>query len=114
LPGQLPEHRTQNSELRKLTSAAQDAILPHEGRWVMSMEMVRSALLWCTVINYTFLLIWFLLYVLPHGWLYRIWGRWFHLTHEQFDALNFGGIVLYKAGIMLFNLAPLVALYLAG
>ena len=80
----------------------------------MSIEMLRSTLLWCTAINYAVLLIWFLLYVLPHGWLYRLWGRWFHLTDEQFDALSFGGILLYKLGIMLFNLAPLVALYLAG
>ena len=80
----------------------------------MSIEMVRSTLLWCTVINYAVLSIWFLVYVLGHGWLCRLWGRWFHLTVEQFDALNFGGMSLYKLGIMLFNLAPLVALYLAG
>ena len=80
----------------------------------MSIEVVRSALLWCTVINYAVLLIWFLLIVLPHKWLYRLWGRWFQLTAEQFDALNFGGIMLYKLGIMLFNLVPLLALYLAG
>jgi hypothetical protein len=78
------------------------------------MEMVRSALLWCTVVNFAFLSIWLLLIVLPHEWVYRIWGRWFHLTHAQFDALNFGGILLYETGILLFNLAPLVALYLAG
>ncbi len=80
----------------------------------MSIEMARSFFLWCTVINYASLLLWFLLYVSPHVWLYRLWGRWFHLTAEQFDALNFGGILLYKLGIILFNLAPLVALYLVG
>ena len=79
----------------------------------MSIEMVRSALLWCTVINYALLLIWFLLYALPHAWLNRLWGRWFGLTTEQFDTVNFGGIVLYKLGIILLNLVPLVALYIA-
>ena len=80
----------------------------------MSIEIVRGALLWCTAINYAVLLIWFLLLVSPHEWLYRLWGRWFQLTAEQFDALNFGGIMLYKLGILLFNLVPLLALYLAG
>ena len=80
----------------------------------MSIEMVRSTLLWCTVINYALLLIWFVLYALPHGWLYQLWGKWFHLTTEQFDTLNFAGMMLYKLGIMLLNLAPLIALYLAG
>jgi hypothetical protein len=80
----------------------------------MNLEMARSFLLWCTVINYAVLLIWFLLYVLPHKWLYRLLGRWFRLTEEQFDLLNFAGIVVYKLGIILFNLVPLVALYVAG
>ena len=80
----------------------------------MSIEMARSALLWCTVINYAVLLIWFLLCALPHAWLYRFWGRWFGLTTERFDTINFAGIVLYKLGIILFNLVPLVALYLVS
>ena len=80
----------------------------------MSIEMARSILLWCAVINYGFLVIWFLLYALPHGWLYRLWGRRFRVTAEQFDALNLAGIVLYKLGILLLNLVPFLALYIAG
>ena len=80
----------------------------------MSIQLARNTLLWCTVINYALLLIWFMLYALPHAWLYRIWGRWFRLTVGQFDTLNFAGIVLYKLGILLLNLVPLGALYLAG
>jgi hypothetical protein len=44
------------------------------------------------VINYVLVVVWFLLSVLPHESLYRLWGRWFHLTAEQFDAINFAGI----------------------
>ena len=80
----------------------------------MSIDVVRNAFLWCTVINYVVLLTWFLLYVLPHRWLYRLWARWFPLTAEQFDAINFAGIALYKLGILLFNLAPYVALRIVG
>ncbi len=80
----------------------------------MSLETLRGVLLWCTIINYAVLLTWFLLYVLPHAWLYRLWSRWFRLTAEQFDAVNFGGIVLYKLGVILFNLVPLLALYIVG
>jgi hypothetical protein len=80
----------------------------------MSIDIVRNVFLWCTVINYVLLVVWFLLYVLPHEPLYRLWGRWFHLTAEQFDAINFGGIALYKLGILLFNLVPYVALRIVG
>jgi len=80
----------------------------------MSIEMVRSALLWCAVLNYVLLMVWFLLFVLPHGWLYRLCSRWFRLTLEQFDVINFSGIVLYKVAILLLNLVPYLALRIIG
>jgi uncharacterized protein DUF6868 len=76
----------------------------------MDIEVVRNALLWCTIINYGFLIFWVVLYVLVHTWLRRLWGFWFRLTTEQFDAINFAGIMIYKVGILLFNLVPYVAL----
>jgi hypothetical protein len=80
----------------------------------MSIEIARRTLLWCAVINYALLLVWFLLSVLTHNWLHRLWGKWFRLSAEQFDAVNFTGIVLYKTGIILFNIVPCVALYIVG
>jgi hypothetical protein len=79
----------------------------------MSVELVRNTLLWCTVINYGLLIVWFLLFALPHAWLHRLWGRWSRLSAEQFDAIGYAGIVLYKMGILLFNLVPYVALLIA-
>ena len=80
----------------------------------MSIEAVRNALLWCTVINVAVLMVWSLLWALPHEWLYRLTIRSFHLTAEQFNTINFGGIVMYKLGILFFNLAPYFALRIAG
>jgi hypothetical protein len=67
-------------------------------------------LLWCAIMNFALLAVWSLLFVMPHEWVYRLWSRWFRLSIEQFDAVNFAGIVLYKMGILLFNLIPYVAL----
>ena len=33
----------------------------------MTIEAVRRALLWCTVINYGILVVWFLVFLLAHG-----------------------------------------------
>jgi hypothetical protein len=76
----------------------------------MSIELMRSFLLWCTVINYGILLMWFAMFVWAHEWIQRIHGRWFRLTAEQFDCLHYAGMSVYKIGILLFNLAPYVAL----
>jgi hypothetical protein len=76
----------------------------------MTIEVTRSFLLWCTVINYAVLLVWFLVFVFAHDSMLRIHGRWFRLSRDQFDALHYAGMSLYKVGILLFNLVPLVAL----
>jgi hypothetical protein len=76
----------------------------------MNIEKLRYLLLWCTILNYGFVIVWFLLVVLARRPLYAIWRKWFHLSEEQFDRLNFTGIMLYKIGILMFNLVPLFAL----
>ena len=80
----------------------------------MTIEFTRRFLLWCTVINYGVLLVWFLAFAFAHDWIQRIHGRWFRLSRDQFDALHYAGMSLFKIGIMLFNLVPLVALSILG
>lgn len=71
-------------------------------------------LLWSLIINYVILLIWFLAFVFARNWLQRLHGRWFQLSDTGFDAIHYGGMAIYKIGILLFNLAPLLALWLMG
>lgn len=78
----------------------------------MSIETARGFFLWCSLINYGILLLWALPVMFWRDGLYRLWGRWFRLSYEQFDAINMGGITLYKIGIILFNIVPCIALYL--
>jgi hypothetical protein len=80
----------------------------------MNIETLRELLLWCTVINYGLLLWWFAVFVLAHDWIYRLHGRWFRIPVEQFDAIHYGGMAVYKIGIFLFNLMPLLALYIVA
>ncbi len=80
----------------------------------MSIETARDVLLWCTVINYGVLVWWFLVFTLAHDRLHRLHGRWFHLPDEQFDAIHYGGMAIYKISILLFNLVPYVALRIVG
>ncbi len=80
----------------------------------MNIEMARSFLLWCTVINYGVLLVWGLLFLLAHDALLRVWGTWIRVSADQFDMLNVAGITIYKIGVFLFNLVPCIALYIIG
>lgn len=76
----------------------------------MTVEIVREALLWCAVINYGVLIVWFLVFSLAHDWIYRLHSRWFRLSPERFDAVHYGGMAIYKVGVLLFNLVPYIAL----
>jgi len=69
-------------------------------------------LLFSTLINYALLIVWFLAFVNARDWMRRFHGRWFKLPDATFDAIHYGGMAAYKIGIVLFNLAPLLALWL--
>ena len=76
----------------------------------MSIELTRHFLLWCTVINYGVLLLWFVVFVFARNWIQRIHTRWFRLPNDQFDSLHYAGMSIYKIGILLFNRVPFVVL----
>jgi hypothetical protein len=73
---------------------------------------IKHVLLWCVGLNYAILLIWSGVFVFAHDWMYRIHTRWFKLPRETFDAMHYAGLAVYKIGIILLNLVPLVALCL--
>ncbi len=76
----------------------------------MTLEIIRDMLGWCAVINYSFLLWWFLFFSLAHEWIYRLHRKWFNISVETFDAIHYAGMALFKIGIFLFNLVPYIAL----
>jgi len=80
----------------------------------MTIDMIREALLWCTVINMGILLYWFLFIVFAHDWVYRVHGKWFKLSVEKFDAIHYAGISFFKICIYFFNLVPYFALRIVG
>lgn len=78
------------------------------------MAEIEDILLWSLAINYALLLTWFGIFAWAHQWMYQLHLRWFRLSVERFDALNWAGIAAYKPGIILLNLVPLLAIYLAS
>lgn len=79
----------------------------------MSMEALRHFLLWCTVIDYGVLLLWTALTVFGFGGMQRLCSRLYGVSAEHFYAINFAGIVFFKSAVIVFNLVPLIAVYLA-
>jgi hypothetical protein len=76
----------------------------------MTSALAIQFLLWSLVFNYAVLFVWFLAFLFARGWLRRLHGKWFNLSDGAFDAIHYGGMAIYKIGILLFNLVPLVPL----
>lgn len=80
----------------------------------MNIETLTKLLAWCTTINLGLLFIWIIIFILAHDWMYGIHKKWFNLTNEQFDAIHYGGMGLFKLFILLFNLVPYLACRIIG
>jgi len=80
----------------------------------MTIEVARALLMWCTIVDYGILLVWFGAFVFAHDVMLGIHARWFHLSRDQFDAIHYLGMSIFKIGIMLFNLVPFVVLSILG
>ena len=76
----------------------------------MTLEVIRAALGWFTIINWGLLLIWVLFLRLGHDFVYRVHSKWIQVPVDEFNAIHYKGMAYYKTGIILFNLAPYLAL----
>ncbi len=80
----------------------------------MDIETVRQFFLWCTIINLAMIYLWAGVFVLGRDWLHRFHGRWFRLREDHFDAIHYTLMGVYKVGILLFCLVPLISLWIIG
>ena len=80
----------------------------------MTLETIRDVLGWCSVINIGLLLWWLLWFMLAHDFMYRFHGKWFKLSVEKFDAINYALMGFFKIGIILFNVVPYLSLRIVG
>lgn len=78
----------------------------------MDLDKLSDFLVWCLAFNYTVLLVWFIAFVFARSWFWRLHVRWFALSDEIFDAVHYGGMAVLKLLILVFNLAPLFALWM--
>lgn len=76
----------------------------------MTVQMLRSAFLWCFIINTALLLWWFLFITFAHDWVYRMHSRWYSLSVERFDAIHYAGMMIFKTAIFILNFVPFIAL----
>jgi hypothetical protein len=79
-------------------------------------ESLAAVLIRCFLIGIVFLALWFLAFLLAGDWILSAHSRWFQITARDLHLMNYGGMLLMKACLFLFFLAPYISirLMLAG
>jgi len=84
------------------------------GGMEMSIEMIRSFFMWCSVINIGLLLFGFVMFWTGRCWIYKVHSKLFNISEENFTAIWYLLLALYKTEVILFNVIPCIALYIIG
>lgn len=80
----------------------------------MNLDILRTFLAWCTVINLCLYFLMFLVCAFAGDWVYRLHNTWFPMPRQAFNLIIYGFIGLYKLLIIMFNVVPYIALIIAG
>lgn len=76
----------------------------------MDTEILTSVLMWCSVMNYSILILWILMLTFAKDWFYSLQAHWFPLTREELIRCNYLLYGSYKLAILVLNVIPWIAL----
>lgn len=80
----------------------------------MDLGELKTLLGWCIVINYGVLLIWFAVVMVAGNWLYGVHARLFRIDSDDVPMQHFKLFGQFKLLVMVFNIAPWLALLILG
>lgn len=82
---------------------------------VSGLRLIASALLWCFVVSYALLIVWFCIFICPmlRGWAHSIHSLWIELSPREFALLNYYGMGFLKLCIFVLFLCPCIGLRVA-
>ena len=70
--------------------------------------------MWCTILNVALLCLWTVLFLAVPNIVYRTQHRFFPISREAFDVIMYCFLGAYKLLIIVFALAPWLALLIVG
>lgn len=76
----------------------------------MNIETLTSFFMWCTAINVGLLLFWTAMLLGAPDLTYRTQKRFVDISRSQFDLAMYGFLGLFKLFVIIFNVAPWIAL----
>lgn len=79
----------------------------------MNFVMLRTFLMWCTIINGGILIVWTLAFLFAPNLVYRTQKRFVDIPQATFNTMMYAFIGAFKIIFLAFNLVPYLALLMA-
>jgi len=80
----------------------------------MDIHTLTSFFMWCTIINFGFLLFLALVFMLAPNLTYKIQSRFIPISRETFNIVFYSFIGLFKVVVLVFNVVPWIVLLIIG
>lgn len=80
----------------------------------MTIQILTSFFMWCTIINVALLVVSSLIMLALSDWIYGIHSKLFGISREAFDIIIYSFLGFFKVMVFVFNLVPWVALLIIG
>ena len=71
---------------------------------------LKDFCIWCAVVNTVVMFVWFLNLTVTHDFMYKQHSRWFQISEQKFDAIQYSCVAGFKLFIVFFNIVPYIAL----
>ncbi|MFW6151675.1 MAG: DUF6868 family protein [Verrucomicrobiota bacterium] len=76
--------------------------------------MLSEFLMWCTILNFGFLMLSFLFLSFAGDFIYKVHSKLFSMPRETFNVVLYSFLGMYKIFWLVLNLVPWMALKLIG
>ena len=76
------------------------------------LDRVAGIFLWCFLLSFALLLLWFVFYLLAGDWAYSIHAGWFELSRRDFALVNYWGMAFTKFCAIIIFLFPYLSIKL--
>jgi hypothetical protein len=80
----------------------------------MNIQTLTTFFMWCTILNVALLLLSSLVCIFFADFSYRMNNKFFSISRQEFNVILVSFIALFKIFVIVFNLAPYVALLIVG
>ncbi len=80
----------------------------------MTIQMLQSFFMWCSIINMALLWLTFALCIQCADWAYNMHSKWFDISKSTFDIAIYSFLGAYKLLVLVFCIIPWIALCIIG